>query len=119
MGWIVCALPICIFMALFTVRALGFEPVKFMGYTSEDYYKNKDKSLHIVLSRANYCLKVCYIVIAMVVGLILCAFLCHSHISILTTIGGVAVVAGIACIVSVVFILIEACLRKITMMSKI
>lgn len=113
MCWIVYALPICIFMSFFTLRALGFEPVKFMNYTIEDYYRHRDKSLHIVLSRANYCLNIFYIIIGAVVGLILGAFLYKGYIKVLTGIGMGSVIVGTTLAIVGVFVVIEKCLKKL------
>ena len=113
MYWIVCALLICIFMAFFTLRALSFEPVKFMEYTSEDYKEYKNSGLYIILSRTILCINILYFVIGAIVGLILGYYLFNSHIKIIIALGCFFTVAGIACFIVQIFMLLERILRKI------
>ena len=114
MCWIVFALPICIFMAFFTLRALGFEPINFMGYTDEEFYDLKNSSLYIVLKGNIYCLRTLNIVIGTVLGFVLDAFLYNSYIEVVTGIGGIVVVVGTAFAVVGAFVLLEKCFEKIT-----
>lgn len=107
MCWIVFALPICIFMAFFTLRAMSFEPINFMGYTDEEFYDLKNSSLYIVLKGNIYCLRTLNIVIGIVLGLALAAILRNSYIEVLTGIGLGIVIVGTALAVVVAFILFE------------
>lgn len=113
MCWIVFALPICIFMVFFTLRAMSFEPISFMGYTDEEFYDLKNSSLYIVLKENIYCLRTLNIVIGTVLGLALAGILRNSYIEILTGIGLGIVIVGTALAVVFVFILVENLLNNI------
>ena len=113
MYWIVCALLICIFMAFFTLRAMSFEPINFMGYTDEEFYNLKNSSLYIVLKGNIYCLRTLNIVIGTVLGLALAAILRNRYIEVLTGIGLGIVIVGTAFAVVLVFILVENLLNNI------
>ena len=113
MDWIVCSLPICVFMSFFTLRVLSFEPVKFMDYTAKEYYEYEKGGLCAIVRGTACCIRVVYIVIGTVSGLILCAFMHNSFIKVLTGIGGGVVIVGTAFVFVGVFVLIERCFEKI------
>lgn len=113
MCWIIFILPICIFMSFFTLKALSFEPVKFMDYTAKEFYEYKNSGLCAVVRRSEYFLRTLYIVIGTILGLVLDAFMYTSYIKVVTGIGGVIVVVGTVLAVVVVFILLEKLLKII------
>lgn len=113
MWWIVCALLICIFMAFFTLRVLSFEPFKFMDYTPKEFYEYEKSGLCAIVRGTACCIRVVYIVIGTVLGLVLCDFLHNSFIKVLTGMGGGIVIVGTALAVVGVFVLIEMCFEKI------
>lgn len=113
MCWIIFILPICIFMSFFTLRVLSFEPVKFMDYTAKEFYEYENSGLCAVVRRNGYFLRIFYIVIGTILGLVLYVFLQNSYIKVLIGIGGYIVIIGTAFAIVVVFILLEKLLKII------